>query len=105
MEIIFAKSENWKVDLPQIEKLVTPRTKLISISLVQFLSGYRADIKSIGEFCKLRNIIFCVDGIQAAGNVNINLQNVHHEFLCRRNSKMVNGFARIIVLLYFTKII
>lgn len=87
VEIIFAKSENWKVDIPQIEKLVTPRTKLISISLVQFLSGYKADIKAIGDFCKLKNIIFCVDGIQAAGNVNINLQNVHVDFFAGGTQK------------------
>jgi selenocysteine lyase/cysteine desulfurase len=48
VEILFAKSENGKVDLPEIEKIITPRTKLISISMVQFLTGYRADLKQIG---------------------------------------------------------
>ena len=80
VEVLFVQSENGIVDLPQIEKLVTSRTKLISISMVQFLTGYRADLKSIGEFCKKRDIIFCVDGIQGAGVVQINLGECNIDF-------------------------
>ena len=67
--IDFAEALNGTVNVNSIEKLITPRTKLVSISLVQFLSGYRADIDAIGELCRRRNIIFCVDAIQAAGVV------------------------------------
>ncbi|MFZ1291746.1 MAG: aminotransferase class V-fold PLP-dependent enzyme [Melioribacteraceae bacterium] len=91
VEILFAKSENWKVDLPQIEKLVTPRTKLISISLVQFLSGYRTDIKAIGDFCKSKNIVFCVDGIQAAGAVHIDINNYNIDFFAGGTQKWLMG--------------
>ncbi|MBK7980542.1 MAG: aminotransferase class V-fold PLP-dependent enzyme [Ignavibacteriae bacterium] len=91
VEILFAKSENWKVDLPEIEKLVTSKTRLISISMVQFLSGYRADIKAIGDYCKSKNIIFCVDGIQAAGNVNINLRNYSVDFFAGGTQKWLMG--------------
>lgn len=91
VEILFAKSENWKVDLPDIEKLVTSKTRLISISMVQFLSGYRADIKAIGDFCQSKNIIFCVDGIQAAGNVNINLRNYSVDFFAGGTQKWLMG--------------
>ena len=91
VEILFAKSENWKVDLPEIEKLVTSKTRLISISMVQFLSGYRADIKAIGDYCKSKNIIFCVDGIQAAGNVNINLRYYSVDFFAGGTQKWLMG--------------
>ncbi len=91
VEIFFAKSENWKVDLPEIEKLVTSKTRLISISMVQFLSGYRADIKAIGDFCQSKNIIFCVDGIQAAGNVNINLRYYSVDFFAGGTQKWLMG--------------
>ncbi|MBK8945061.1 MAG: aminotransferase class V-fold PLP-dependent enzyme [Ignavibacteriae bacterium] len=91
VEILFAKSENWIVDLPQIENLVSSKTKLISISMVQFLSGYKADIKAIGEFCNKKNIIFCVDGIQAAGNTKIDLQNVNVDFFAGGTQKWLMG--------------
>jgi len=91
VDILFAKSENGVVDLPQIEKLVTPKTKLISISMVQFLSGYRADLKSIGELCKKNNIIFCVDGIQGVGAVHVDLSECNIDFFAGGTHKWLMG--------------
>lgn len=80
VNVKFAKSVRGKVDLEDIEKLVTSKTKLISISMVQFLTGYRANLESIGEFCKDKNIIFCVDGIQGVGALDIDLQKCNIDF-------------------------
>jgi len=91
VEVIFAKSENGTVDLPQIEELVTKKTKLISISMVQFLTGYRANLKLIGEFCKKNNIIFCVDGIQGAGVVQINVNECNIDFFAGGSQKWLMG--------------
>jgi selenocysteine lyase/cysteine desulfurase len=41
--------------------------KLLSISFVQFLSGYRAPIQEIGEICRRNRCIFLVDAIQGLG--------------------------------------
>ena len=87
VEIDFAKSANGKVDVDDYEKLITPKTKLISISLVQFLTGYRADIKALGELCKRHNIIFCVDAIQAAGVVEIDVEDCNIDFLAGGSQK------------------
>jgi len=81
VEVDFAKSRNGIVDVEDIEKLITPKTKLLSISMVQFLSGYKADINAIGELCKQKGIIFCVDAIQAVGAVNVNLKESKIDFL------------------------
>lgn len=74
VEIDFVKSKNGKVLVEDYEKLITPKTKLISVSQVQFLSGYRIDVKKLGEICKQKRILFFVDGIQGAGVVNINVE-------------------------------
>lgn len=87
VEIDFAESRNGIVDIEDIEKLITPKTKLISISLVQFISGYRADINAIGELCRQKGIIFCVDAIQAVGTVNINLEKLKVDFLSSGTQK------------------
>lgn len=91
VEIDFAKSENGTVDLPQIEMLVTPRTKLIVISFVQFLTGYRANLKTIGEFCKRKNIIFCVDGIQGVGAARIDVKDCSIDFFAGGTQKWLMG--------------
>jgi cysteine desulfurase / selenocysteine lyase len=41
--------------------------RLLSISFVQFLSGYRAPIPAIGEICRRNRCIFMVDAIQGLG--------------------------------------
>jgi cysteine desulfurase/selenocysteine lyase len=52
---------------------IRPRTRLLALSAVQFLSGFRADLASIGALCTERGIVFVVDGIQAVGAVRINV--------------------------------
>ncbi|MCB9209348.1 MAG: aminotransferase class V-fold PLP-dependent enzyme [Ignavibacteriales bacterium] len=91
VEILFAKSENGIIDLPQIEKLVTSRTKLVSLSLVQFLTGYRANLKTIGQFCKKNNILFCVDGIQGAGAIELKLDELNVDFFAGGTQKWLMG--------------
>lgn len=41
--------------------------RLLAISYVQYLSGYRADLEAIGEICHRRGCSFFVDAIQGLG--------------------------------------
>ncbi len=51
--------------MPQdFEKNISPKTKVISVSFVNYASGYQADLKSIAKLCKSYNITFVVDGSQ-----------------------------------------
>jgi len=43
------------------------KTRLITLSSVEFLNGYRNDLPGIGEYCQKHGIFFCVDGIQSVG--------------------------------------
>ena len=73
VEIDFVKSENGFVTAEQIIDDVKPGTKLISVSYVQFLSGYKIDLDKIGNYCRANDIIFCVDGIQGIGALQIDV--------------------------------
>jgi selenocysteine lyase/cysteine desulfurase len=87
VEIDIVKSRNGIVDAEDIERLITPTTKLVTISQVQFLSGYRADLDKIGELCKKHGIIFCVDSIQGAGAVKFDVIKSQIDFLCGGTQK------------------
>ncbi len=41
--------------------------RLLSISFVQFLSGFRADLVGTGEICRRHRVIFVVDAIRGPG--------------------------------------
>ena len=68
------KCPNGKITLETIADAITPRTRVVALSAVQFLSGFRADLASIGQMCRDRKIWFVVDGIQAVGAVQIDVQ-------------------------------
>ena len=74
VELDFVQCERGAVTPEMIESSLTPRTRLVALSAVQFLSGYRADLAAIGDLCRRRNIIFAVDGIQAVGAVRVDVQ-------------------------------
>jgi selenocysteine lyase/cysteine desulfurase len=50
------------------------RVKVVSLSAVQFLSGFRADLAAIGALCRSYGAVFVVDAIQALGAVPIDVQ-------------------------------
>jgi selenocysteine lyase/cysteine desulfurase len=41
--------------------------RLLAISYVQYLSGFRADLETIGQICRDRGVFFFVDAIQGLG--------------------------------------
>lgn len=87
VEIDIVKSRDGICDIDEIEKVITTKTKLISISFVQFLSGYRASIDAIGEMCRNKKIIFSVDAIQATGAVQIDVSKSKIDFLSGGSQK------------------
>lgn len=91
--IDFVKSVNGMVTLEDIEKLIKPETKLLSISFVQFLSGFRADLTSIGKLCKENDIIFCVDAIQGAGVIPLDVVESQIDFLAGGSHKWLMGLT------------
>ena len=57
VEIDFVKSENGIVTADDLIHTISPKTKIISISFVQFPSGYRIDLEKLGTTCKEKGII------------------------------------------------
>jgi selenocysteine lyase/cysteine desulfurase len=51
-----------------------PRTRLLSISSVQFATGTRVDIERLGQGLKQRGVLFCVDAIQHIGALPFGVQ-------------------------------
>jgi len=91
VNIKIVKSENGIIAAEKIMEAVTEKTKLISVSLVQFLTGYRIDIEAIGKFCEEKNIIFCIDAIQGLGAVQLDVEKCRINFLSCGSQKWLLG--------------
>lgn len=70
---------------------VDSRTRLLTISSIQFASGLRMDLPRIGEFCKQRGILFCVDAIQSLGAVQFDVQACQADFVMADGHKWLLG--------------
>jgi len=62
-------------------QLVDEKTRLISVSAVQYASGLKMDLKKIGLFCKKHQILFCVDAIQHLGALQFDVQAIQADFV------------------------
>ena len=70
---------------------VDSSTRLITISLVQFSNGYRADIDRLGAFCRENEILLHVDGIQGVGPVTVDVKAQNIDFLACGGHKWLLG--------------
>jgi cysteine desulfurase/selenocysteine lyase len=101
--IVWQSLESFGVELRTVESSTTDnpeaalmalcddRTRLITTSSVQYASGLRIDLQPLGEFCKQREILFCVDAIQSLGALPFDAQQVHADFVMADGHKWLLG--------------
>ncbi len=91
VKIEFVKSKNGIVSSEDIINSIKPTTKLISISFVQFLSGYRVNLEKIGNVCRKNGIIFSVDAIQGLGAFTLDVEKCKIDFISCGTAKWLLG--------------
>lgn len=74
-----------------LEAASEPKTKIVTLSHVEFASGQRHDLARIGEFCRQRGIHFCVDAIQSLGVLPVDVQAMNIDFLSADGHKWLMG--------------
>jgi cysteine desulfurase/selenocysteine lyase len=80
-----------RIQVEDLEKTLRPGTRLLTVSSVDFLSGYRADLAAMGAFCRQKGLLFCVDGIQSLGLVPVDVKGCQIHFLSAGGHKWLLG--------------
>lgn len=65
--------------------------RLLAISFVQFLSGYRAPLQQIGEICHRNHCILLIDAIQGLGAFPLDVRACHIDALAADGHKWLLG--------------
>jgi selenocysteine lyase/cysteine desulfurase len=65
--------------------------RLLAISFVQFLSGYRTNLEAIGRICRDRGVIYFVDAIQGIGAFPLDARAAHIDALAADGHKWLMG--------------
>ncbi len=90
VELRLCPERGGRIDLDEFIDLIDPNTKIVSISAVQYGSGFCADLERIGEAARKVDALFAVDIIQAFGTMPFDLPaqlvdiaaGASHKWLC-----------------------
>lgn len=74
VEVRFAKvNTDQSIDPEAIRQLVDSKTRVVSIAAVRFNSGFRPNLRAIGEIARAKGALFVVDAAQGAGMIPIDV--------------------------------
>jgi cysteine desulfurase/selenocysteine lyase len=68
-------------------------TRLLAVSWVCFCTGHRYDLRLLGEACRRAGALLCVDAIQGAGAVRLDLASLPVDFLAFQPVKWIPSIS------------
>jgi selenocysteine lyase/cysteine desulfurase len=88
VETVMLRSRDGSLPIESVEEALRhPRTRLLSLSSVEFGSGARNDLAALGRLCRERGVLFCVDAIQSLGCFPLDVGECHVDFLAADGHK------------------
>ena len=87
VETRMAPEREGRIHVDDIVAAIDERTRVVTISHVEFASGYRNDIKTLGKICRERDIWFVVDAIQSLGAIEVDVKSSYVDILAADGHK------------------
>ena len=75
------------ISIEDIAATIDERTRVLTISHVEFASGFRNDLAALGELCRERDIWFVVDAIQSLGVLEMDVKSCNVDILAADGHK------------------
>lgn len=91
VQVRLVRPHDNRIRLDDLAALVDDRTRLVSISFVEFGTGYRNDLEAIAGMCHGRGALLCVDGIQGVGALLLDVGRVPIDFMAVGGQKWLMG--------------
>lgn len=82
-----------------IQHCISERTRLVSISSVQYASGISTDLDALGKLCRQHSVLLCIDAIQSLGALPFNQSTIQADFIVADGHKWLMA-AEGLALLY-----
>mgnify|MGYP003633588443 CR=1 FL=1 len=73
LDLVVVPQRAGAIDLNELDKAITPGTRLVAVSLVSYITGFQHDLKALVALAHDRGALIYVDATQAAGAVPIDL--------------------------------
>ena len=83
--------EQGRVSLESILKELSARTRVVAVSFVQYLSGFRLDLEKLGQVCAAHGCLLFVDAIQGLGAFPVDVRTANIAGLAADGHKWMLG--------------
>lgn len=87
VEHVMIPERNGRIVTADVLNAITPRTRMVALSHVEYASGYCNDLATIGRVCRERGVLLCVDAIQSCGVLPVDVQAMNIDFLAADGHK------------------
>jgi selenocysteine lyase/cysteine desulfurase len=87
VEVRRVPSQHNRIAIDDIRAAIDDRTRLLSLSYVEFASGFRNDLDALGGLCRERGVLFFVDAIQGLGVLPLDVRRTPIDFLAADGHK------------------
>mgnify|MGYP001176963146 CR=1 FL=1 len=104
VEIDFVRQREGRIELEDIEAVMTDRTRLVAVSWVQFLSGFTLDLAAVKAICDRHDALLSVDAIQGLGARQLDVNKVSVDFLSSGVQKWQLGPQGVGIMYVSTKV-
>jgi selenocysteine lyase/cysteine desulfurase len=91
VELRWIKNRCGRIEPADIAAAIDKRTRVVSLSAVQFSNGFRLDLADVSEICHRRRVLLNLDGIQWLGCLHMDLRRYHVDFLSAGGHKWLLG--------------
>jgi selenocysteine lyase/cysteine desulfurase len=91
VEVRRVASREGRLRIDDLREAMDERTRLLTISFVEFASGFRNDLDALGELCRQRGVLFFVDAIQGLGVLPLDVSRIPVDFLSADGHKWLLG--------------
>ena len=81
VKVHYVRNVNGKILLEDVEKAVDDKTVAVAISHVEYVNGFRHDLRALGEIAHEHGAYVIVDAIQSAGAMQIDVKRHDVDFL------------------------
>ena len=81
VEVKVAENRNGLVHPDDVSKLVDGNTRVVSLSHVSFMNGFRQDLEAVGRVARENGAFFVVDAMQSVGCIEFNVRDCYVDFL------------------------
>lgn len=93
VEVRYVKNVNGRVRIEDVEKAINNQTVAVSISHVEYVNGFRNDLKAIAEVAHENDAYLVVDAIQSLGAIPVDVGKDGVDFLTASCYKWLLGPA------------